>query len=165
MDVQNHHRTHRPRQSPWFSILVAALGAVLVLGAGCSADSSLGYPAPSGGSAANGPTAPGPYGGSYAGGTATGDTEAGAAFARWVLEQDPRHEYMTDAVVRDEQTLGVKVQPNVTKRDLQQLLGSLVEGMAQTFPGKPVRVIAYYQSGDKLAEADRDPRTGRVEFR
>jgi len=163
--VQTKERTYPPRQAARFAILVAALGTVLALGASCSSDAGLGYPAPNGASTAGGATAPGPYGGGYAGGSATGDTEAGAAFARWVLEQDPRHEYITDAVVRDEQTLGVKVQPNITKRDLQQLLGSLAEGMGQTFPDKPVRIIAYYQSGDKLAEADRDPRTGRVDFR
>ncbi len=27
-----------------------------------------------------------PYGGQYAGGSATGDTQEGAAFARWVIE-------------------------------------------------------------------------------
>ena len=44
-------------------------------------------------------TSPQQYGGSYARGTATGDTQAGAAFARWVLDQDPQAEYMTDAIV------------------------------------------------------------------
>jgi hypothetical protein len=44
-------------------------------------------------------------------------------------------------------------------------MSSLAEGMARTFPGKPVRVIAYYQSGDKLAEANLDPRSGNVDFR
>jgi hypothetical protein len=140
-----------------------ALGCLLSLAAACSSDS--GGNSGSMGGRDDVPTAPGRYGGSYAGGSATGDTEAGAEFARWVLQQDPQHQYITDAVVRNGDTLGVKVQPNVTKRDLQQLLSSLAEGMANTFPGKPVRVIAYYQSGDKLAEADRDPRTGRVDFR
>ena len=110
-------------------------------------------------------SAPQQYGGPYLGGTATGDTEAGAAFARWVLEQDPQRQYLTDAVVRDEQTLGVKVQPTITKGDLQQLMTALAEGMARTFPGKPVNVIAYYQSGDKLAEANFDPRSQRVSMR
>jgi hypothetical protein len=35
--------------------------------------------------------------------------------------------------------------------------------MARTFPGKPLTVIAFYQSGDKLAESRYDPRTGRAE--
>ena len=104
------------------------------------------------------------YGGRYAGGTATGDTEAGAAFARWVLEQDPQHRYLTGAVVRGEQTLGVKVQPTVTKGELRDLMVSLTQGMARTFPGRPVKVIAFYQSGDKLAEANLDPRTGQLSF-
>ncbi len=103
------------------------------------------------------------YGGSYAGGTATGDTEAGARFARWVIEQDPNHQYITDAVVRGEQRLGVKVQPTVRKAEVQRLLTSLAEGMARTFPGKPVQVIAFYQSGDRLADAVYDPRTGKVD--
>ncbi len=108
-------------------------------------------------------TAPGRYGGAYAAGHASGDTEAGAAFARWVLDQDPRHQLITDAVVRNEATLGVKVQPRMTKGDLQQLLVALTEGMARTFPGRPLKVLAFYQSGDKLAEADFDPRTNRVQ--
>jgi hypothetical protein len=107
-------------------------------------------------------TRPQPYGGQYLGGTATGDTEAGAAFARWVLEQDPRREYLTDAVVREERSLGVKVQPTVTKADAQDLLVALAQGMARTFPGRPIEVIAFYQSGDKLAEAQYDPRGGQV---
>jgi hypothetical protein len=104
------------------------------------------------------------YGGRYAGGTATGDTEAGAAFARWVVEQDPQRRYITGAVVRGEETLGVKVQPNITKGDLRDLLVSLTQGMARTFPGRPIRVIAFYQSGDKLAEATFDPRNGQIAY-
>jgi len=107
----------------------------------------------------NGPQA---YGGRYAGATATGDSEAGASFARWVMDQDPEHRYLTGAVVRGEQTLGVKVQPNITKGDLHDLLVSLTQGMARTFPDRPINVIAYYQSGDKLAEARLDPRTGQI---
>jgi hypothetical protein len=104
------------------------------------------------------------YGGRHAGGTATGDTEAGAAFARWVVDQDPQRQYLTGAVVRGEETLGVKVQPNITKGDLRDLLVSLTQGMARTFPGRPIRVIAFYQSGDKLAEATFDPRSGQIAF-
>lgn len=106
-----------------------------------------------------------PYGGTYQGGAATGDTQNGAAFARWVLEQDPRRQYITDAVVRGDQTLGVKVQPTVSKSDLQRLLVALTQGMARTFPGRALQVDAFYQSGDKLAEADYDPRTNQVDVR
>ena len=108
--------------------------------------------------------APQRYGGASAGGTATGDTRDGAAFARWVLEQDPQRRYITDAVVRNEQVLGVKVQPTITKGELRELLGALVEGMARAFPGRPLVVRAFYQSGDKRAEAVYDPRTGRIDF-
>ena len=103
------------------------------------------------------------YGGDVAGGVATGDTEQGAAFARWVLEQDPRREYITDAVVRDDSHLGVKVQPNITRGDLQRLMESLATGMAREFPGQDVQVTAFYQSGDKLAEAYVDPRSRQVQ--
>lgn len=103
------------------------------------------------------------YGGGYSGGTATGDTEEGAAFARWVLDQDPTRQYITDAVVREEQTLGVKVQPNITKADVQRLLVALTQGMARTFPDKSLKVIAFYQSGDKLAEANYDVGTNQVD--
>jgi hypothetical protein len=132
---------------------VIGAAALLLVLTGCSADSTV--------NELNGPQT---YGGRHAGGVATGDTEAGAAFARWVLEQDPQRRYMTGAVVKGEQTLGVKVQSTVTKGELQELLVSLTEGMAQTFPGRPVKVIAFYQSGEKLAEADFDPRTGRISF-
>ena len=103
------------------------------------------------------------YGGAYAGGTATGDSRNGAAFARWVLEQDPRRRYLTDAVVRGEQVLGIKVQPTVTKRELRELLPALAGGMARTFPGQPLVITAFDQSGDKVAEALYDPRTGRID--
>jgi hypothetical protein len=157
------HRRHAWR-GPRLGLLTPLLAALL-LGAACDAGSTTLNPGRTDSSPYGNPIPHQPYGGGYLGGQATGDTEAGAAFARWVLEQDPQQQYLTDAVVRDEQTLGVKVQPTVTKGDLQQLLTSLAEGMARTFPGKPVNVIAYYQSGDKLAEAHFDPRTQRVSMR
>ena len=130
----------------------ALLATVALLAAvGCSADPTV-----------NTMLGPQVYGGHYSGATATGDTPEGAAFAQWVVQQDPTQRYITGAVVRNDDTLGVKVQPNVTRGDLERLLGSLTEGMARTFPGRPVRTIAFYQSGDKLAEADFDPRSGRV---
>jgi hypothetical protein len=102
------------------------------------------------------------YGGQYSGGMATGDTQEGAAFARWVLDQDPQRQYLTDAVVRGDQTLGVRVQPTITKGDAQRLLTALAMGMARTFPNRPVEVDAFYQSGQKLAQANVDPGSGRV---
>ena len=108
------------------------------------------------------PLDPGRYGGAYSGGNATGDTEAGAQFARWVLEQDPQRQYITDAVVRNEQTLGIKVNPQVTKADVQRLMEALASGMAKQFPGKPLTINAFYQSGDKLAEARYDPNSRQV---
>ena len=107
--------------------------------------------------------APQRHGGTYGGGVATGDTRDGAAFARWVLEQDPQRRYLTDAVVRGEQVLGIKVQPTITKRELRELLPALAEGMARTFPGQPLVVTAFDQSGERLAEALYDPRTGRID--
>ena len=103
------------------------------------------------------------YGGDHAGGVATGDTEPGAAFARWVLEQDPRRQYITDAVVRGNSHLGVKVQPNITRGDLHRLMEGLASGMAREFPGQDIQVTAFYQSGDKLAEAYVDPRSRQVQ--
>jgi len=137
------------QQTPFVRVLVAAF--LLLSSVACGSDSAV--------NDLNGPQT---YGGRYAGATATGDTEAGAGFARWVMDQDPQHRYLTGAVVRGEQTLGVKVQPNMTKGDLRDLLVSLTQGMARTFPGRPVNVIAFYQSGEKLAEASLDPRTGQI---
>jgi hypothetical protein len=132
--------------------LLVAIGVLLMLsGQACSQDAAV-----------NEMTGPQTYGGRYAGGTATGDTDAGAAFARWVVDQDPQHRYYTGAVVRGEQTLGVKVQPDVTRGELRELLIALARGMARTFPDRPIKVIAFYQSGDKLAEANYDPRTGEI---
>jgi len=130
---------------------LAAAFILVVAASGCGQDSSV-----------TELTGPQTYGGHYAGGTATGDTDEGAAFARWVMDQDPQHRYLTGAVVRGDQTLGVKVQPTITKGELHDLLVSLTQGMARTFPGQPIKVIAFYQSGDKLAEANLDPRTGQI---
>ena len=132
------------------AILVACF-LVLLAGPACGRDSTV-----------TELTGPQTYGGRYAGGTATGSTDEGAAFARWVMDQDPQHRYMTSAVVRGEQTLGVKVQPTVTKGELRDMLVSLTDGMARTFPDRPIKVIAFYQSGEKLAEANYDPRTGQI---
>jgi hypothetical protein len=158
------HDTRYARR-PWerlgaHALLLGALAGGLLFAAACSSSAPSSY----GGSPRDN-YGDQRYGGGYLGGRASGDTEAGAAFARWVLEQDPQRQYITDAVVRDERSLGVKVQPNITKGDLQQLLTALAEGMAGTFPGKPIEVIAFYQSGDKLAEANYDPRSNRVAFR
>src|SRR5215213_5483299 len=111
-------------------MLMLVIGLLfLVFGAACSQDATV-----------NELTGPQTYGGRYAGGTATGDTDAGAAFARWVMDQDPEHRYLTGAVVRGEQTLGVKVQPSVSKGELRDLLVSLTQGMARTFPDRPIKV-------------------------
>ena len=110
-------------------------------------------------------TRPQRYGGLYVGGTATGDTRAGAAFARWVPEQDPGRRYITDTVVRSEQTPGAKVQPIATNGELQQLPVALAKRMARTFPGKPLVVNAFYRSGHRLAEAVYNPRTGFADVR
>jgi len=138
---------------------------IAVAAAGCgSSDSSTGSGNTSSGgtNADSGAVTAQQYGGSYANGTATGDTQAGADFARWVLDQDPNRQYITDAVVRNESSLGVKVQPNITKGDLQKLLTSLAQGMARTFPNRSLQVTAFYQSGDKLAQANYDKSTNQV---
>ena len=103
------------------------------------------------------------YGGTYVGGMATGDSDRGAAFARWVLEQDPERRYITDAVVRNDQVLGIKVQRGIAKEQLRELITALGRGMAQTFPGRPLVVNAFDQAGDRLAEGVVDPRTSRVD--
>ena len=139
------------RSSGLKTALLAAAFILLLAGPACGQDSTV-----------TELTGPQTYGGRYAGGTATGSTDEGAAFARWVMDQDPQHRYLTGAVVRGNQTLGVKVQPTITKGELHDLLVSLAQGMARTFPGQPIKVIAFYQSGDKLAEANFDPRTGQV---
>ncbi len=95
-------------------------------------------------------------------GTAAGDTQASAAFARWVMDQDPQQKLITAAVVRNDNNLSVKVNPTATKNDVQNLMVSLAKGMAKTFPGKPVTVDGYYQSGDKLATATYDPLNSQV---
>ena len=92
--------------------------------------------------------------GRYAGGTATGDTEAGAAFARWVLDQDPDQRYLTGAVVRGEQTLGVKVQPNVTKGELR------IAGLAH--PGDGSDLPRSADQGDRLLPVRRQAGRGQL---
>ncbi len=135
---------------------IVALTCIVLLSVACGTSTAQNQSAP--------PdlVAPQQYGGGYSGGNASADTQAGAAFARWVLDQDPQRQFITDAIVRNESSLGVKVQPNVTKADLQRLLVALTQGMARTFPGKPLTVIAFYQSGDKLAQANFDPGTNQV---
>jgi len=155
--------TRRDRSRPYLSALALA-GVVLLSSTGCGSSTSA-YGGSGAGAGYRDAIAHQQYGGGHVGGTATGDTQAGAAFARWVLEQDPQREYITDAVVRGENTLGIKVNPTITKGELQQLLPSLAEGMARTFPGKAITVNAFYQTGDKLAEAHYDPRSGRVDIR
>ena len=86
----------------------------------------------------------------------------GVAFACWVLKHDPQQQYFADIPVGDEQALGVTVRPNVTKGDAQRLLVALTEGMARTFPDKPFTIVAFSPSGDKLAEANYDPRSNRI---
>lgn len=112
------------------------------------------------------PTAPGreavPDAATAPDGTAAGDTQAGAAFARWVMDQDPQQKLITAAVVRNDNSLSVKVNPTATKNDVQKLLVALAQGMAKTFPGKPATVDAFYQSGDKLATATYDPLNSQV---
>ena len=103
------------------------------------------------------------YGGEYKGGLATGDTEAGAAYAQWVLDQDPNRDIITDAVMRDDSVLGVKVQPDATKGQVRDLLIALTQGMMTQFPNRDVKVNAFFQSGDKMAEATYNRQTQQVD--
>src|SRR3954464_5650543 len=91
-------RAHRGHTT---SLLTLALMLLIVIAtAGCdSSASSTGTGSgntTTGTSADSGAVAAQQYGGSYANGTATGDTQAGANFARWVLDQDPNRQYITD---------------------------------------------------------------------
>jgi len=156
---------HTPRLSPTsVVVLVVSLSALL---AGC-ADARMErerYAEPADRYTQRELQVPQRYGGSHVGGTATGDTDRGAEFARWVLEQDPQRRYITDAVVRNDQVLGIKVQPGVTRDQLEELITALGRGMARTFPGRPVVVNAFSQAGQQLAEGVVDPRTARVDVR
>lgn len=157
MDGYTYRQKHiiSNRGQAWRVILAALLLALPLLAACDSGDSST----------TTNPVAREQYGGDYQGGVATGDTEAGAEFARWVLSQDPKRELITDVAVRGEQDLGVKVRPNtMTNADIQRLLMSITLGMARTFRDKPLKVIAFYQSGDKIAEANYNHETGKIDI-
>lgn len=102
------------------------------------------------------------YGGTYSNRHASGDTQAGNQFAQWVLDQDPQHKYMTDAVMRNDSVLGIKISRTATKGDIDKLMRALLESMARTFPNRQLTVNAFYESGDKLAEARYNPTTNQV---
>ena len=145
------------------SLLTALVLSMAVLLGGC-ADAQARDTEPARGYTPRELQAPQRYGGTHAGGTATGDTDRGAAFARWVLDQDPRREYLTDAVVRGDQVLGIKVRPGLTDRQLHELMEVLAEGMAETFPGRrPLAVQAFDQAGDRQAAGVYDPRSGQFD--
>jgi len=91
-----------------------------------------------------------------------GNTQRGVEFARWVQATDPQRRYILDAFVRDDRVLGVKVNPNMTTGEVNQAMGSLLNGMQRTFPNRSLEVIAYYESGDELARTTYDARTGQV---
>jgi hypothetical protein len=93
---------------------------------------------------------------------ARGNTPEGARFAEWVLSTDPERKYILDAFVRDNRVLGVKVNPTMTKGQVQQSLQSLLAGMRKAFPGRPLEVIAFYESGHDLARISFDPQTGQT---
>ncbi|MDQ3703533.1 MAG: hypothetical protein M3442_21830 [Chloroflexota bacterium] len=107
------------------------------------------------------------YGGYYSPqtGDATarrGNTPEGAAFANWVLSTDAERKYIVDAFVRDDQVLGMIVNPNMTRGQVQQAMGSLLTAMRKTFPNRDLQVIAYYVSGDEVARTTLDSRSGKT---
>jgi hypothetical protein len=81
-----------------------------------------------------------------------------------VLDQDPQRQIITDAVMRDDSNLGVKVQPDATKGQVRDLLTALAQGMVQRFPDRDLKVIAFFQSGDKMAEANYSRQTQQVDI-
>jgi hypothetical protein len=88
-----------------------------------------------------------------------GNTPEGAIFADWVVATDPEHRYLLDAFVRDDRVLGVIVHPQRTRRQVQQMLTSLLRAMPRTFPDRPLEVLAYDRSGAQLARLQWDPHT------
>ncbi len=139
------------------------LSVLMLAAVGCG-DSTTTGTGSTGSTTTQDPLAREQYGGDYSGGVATGDTEAGAAYAKWVLDQDPERAIITDAVMRDDSNLGVKVQPDATKEDVNNLLVALTQGMVQQFPNRDVKVTAFFQSGDKMAEAVYNRQTQQVDI-
>jgi hypothetical protein len=80
-----------------------------------------------------------------------------------VASTDPRGQYILDAFVREERVLGVKVNPQTTRRQVHDALASLARSMQETFPGRPLDVIAYYERGDEMARA-RVAENGRTDI-
>jgi hypothetical protein len=66
--------------------------------------------------------------------------------------------------MRDDSNLGVKVQPDATKGQVRDLLTALAQGMVQRFPDRDLKVIAFFQSGDKMAEANYSRQTQQVDI-
>ena len=81
-----------------------------------------------------------------------------------MLSTDPDRRYVRDAFVRDDRVLGVMFNPTMTRAEVQQAMRSFVSAMERTFPRRQVEVIACYESGDQLARAATDPRTGAVQI-
>jgi hypothetical protein len=92
-----------------------------------------------------------------------GNTDAGAAFANWVVSTDPEQRYILEAFVRDERVLGVTVSPTTTRAEVDDALRSLLTAMRKTFPGRPVEAIAYYESGDQLERLVWNAQRGEAE--
>ena len=153
--------TSKSLQTVATRFLLLSVLMLVVVGCGDSTTSGTGS---TGGVTTQDPLAREEYGGEYSGGLATGDTEAGAAYAKWVLDQDPERAIITDAVMRDDSNLGVKVQPDATKGDVRDLLIALTQGMIQQFPNRDVKVTAFFQSGDKMAEAVYNRQTQQVDI-
>lgn len=148
--------TVRKSIKPLFARMLMLTTLVLLL-AGCGDSSS------SGSTTTQDPLTRQQYGGEYSGGVATGDTQQGAAYAKWVLDQDPNRRIITDAVMRNDSNLGVKVTPTATKGDVRNLLMALTQGMATQFPNRDLQVIAFFQSGDKMAQATYNRQTQQVD--
>jgi len=154
-------KTHKSLQTVATRLML--LGVLMLAAVGCGDSTTTGSGSTSS-TTTQDPLARGPYGGEYAGGVATGDTEVGATYAKWVLDQDPERAIITDAVMRDDSNLGVKVTRDATKGDVRDLLVALTQGMVKQFPNRDVKVTAFFQSGDKMAEAVYNRQTQQVDI-
>lgn len=97
---------------------------------------------------------------------ATEDTsEAGAAYAKDLLADDPKREAITDAWVRGDDFLGVVVRPDIESRPLRELSLLLAEDMASRFTGRDIEVVAYDErTKEAVARAIYLVDTGKISY-
>lgn len=92
-----------------------------------------------------------------------GNTARGQDFGQWVTQT--AQGVVTDAYVRNDDSLGVVISDSVRPNEVRPLARSLVEGFRKNFPNRDLKVLVYAPDKKLILTANYDNAAQQIEYK